>query len=119
MPSFTLNGITYGFLSPDPGDLEGTQSWEYGKWPKVTATLALQGGGTLKVFARAERWKHSHILARWEDDDYRPHYAWIPANSIHRVTDSEWDIGDYGRCPENLRAARWRHRLPGFLPAES
>lgn len=117
MPSFVLNGTTYGFLSPDPGDLEGTHSWEYGKWPKVRATLALQGGGTLDVFARAERWNHSHILVRWEDDDYRPHYAWIPAGSVHRVTDSEWDIWEYHRCPAELRGVRWGKRLPGFLPA--
>ena len=117
MASFTLGGTTYGYLLPDPDQTEKTMSWEYGKWPKVVATLALQGGGTLDVYARAERWKRSHTLVMWEDDDYRPHHAWIPAGSVRRVTDSEWDIFEYRRCPENLRGVRWGGRLPGFLPA--
>lgn len=117
MPSFRLSGITYGFLSPDPGDLENTQSWEYDEWPKVVATLALAGGGTLDVYARGERWTPSHILVSWEGDDYVPRNAWIPAGSVRCVTDSDWDIWEYHRCPPELRALRWGDRLPGFLPA--
>lgn len=117
IPTFTLHGTAYGFLASDPGDVETTESWEYGKQPKVLATLALVGGGTLDAYARAQRWNTSHILLSWEDDDRRPHRAWIPADSVRRVTDSEWDIFEYNRCPENLRSVRWSNRPPGFLPA--
>lgn len=79
--------------------------------------MALAGGGVIDVYARAERWNPSHILARWEDDGRRPHWAWIPAGSVRRVTDSEWDIFEYRRCPANLRGVRWGGRLPGFLTA--
>lgn len=116
MASFTLNGTPYEYLLPDPGHLEATRSWEYGKYPKVMATVALAGGGSVDVYARAERWNPSHILARWEDDMRHPHWAWIPAGNVRRVTDSEWDIWEYWRCPENLRGVRWSDRLPGFLP---
>ncbi|MDQ0756059.1 hypothetical protein [Arthrobacter sp. B3I4] len=115
--AFTLNSVTYGCLTPDPGEPGTTHTWEYGKQPKVVATLALVGGGTLDVYARAERWTQSHILVRWEDDDYRPRHAWLPSDSVRRVTASEWDIWEYHRCPANLRHVRWGDRLPGFLPA--
>jgi hypothetical protein len=117
MASFTLDGTTYEYLLPDPGHPETTKSWEYGKYPKIMATIALAAGGTVEVYALAERWNPSHILVAWEDDDWRPHWAWVPAGSVRRVTDSEWDIWEYWRCPENLRAVRWGDRLPGFLPA--
>lgn len=117
MASFTLDGILYGYLTPDPGEVGDAQSWEYGKQPKVSVTLALAGGGTLDVYAMAERWTPSHALVRWEDDDRRPHHAWIPAGSVRLVTDSDWDVWEYWRCPENLRPVRWGDRLPGFLPA--
>lgn len=117
MASFTLDGTNHEYLLPDPDQSEKTMSWEYGKWPKVAATVALQDGGTLEVYARAERWKRSHTLVRWEDDYRRPHHAWVPVGKVRRVTDSEWDIWEYHRCPENLRGVRWGNRLPGFLPA--
>ena len=47
MASFTLDGTTHEYLLPDPGHLESTKSWEYGKYPKVMATVALAGGGTI------------------------------------------------------------------------
>jgi hypothetical protein len=117
MPSFTLDGITYEYLLPDPGHLGATRSWECGKYPKVMATVALAGGGAIEVYARAERWNPSYVLVAWQDDDWHPHWAWIPAGNVRRVTDSEWDIEEYRRCPENLRGIRWAVRLPGFLPA--
>jgi hypothetical protein len=116
MASFTLGGETYEYLLPDPGHPEATRSWEYEKWPKVMVSVPLAGGRTVEVYARAERWNPSHILASWEDDERRPHWAWVPAGSVRRVNDSEWDIWEYWRCPANLRAVRWGDRLPGFLP---
>ena len=117
MASFTLDGTTYEYLLRDPGHVDATKSWEYGDWPKIMATVALAGRGTVDVYARAQRWTPSHILASWEDDDRRPHWAWVTADHVRRVGDSEWDIWEYHRCPENLRGVRWAQRLPGFLPA--
>jgi hypothetical protein len=118
MPSFTLDGVTYEYLMPDPGHRpEDARSWEYGKYPKVMATLPLAGGTTVDVYALANRWNPSHILVSWHDDDDHSHWAWVPAGNIRRVTDSEWDIEDYRRCPENLRGIQWGTRFPGFLPS--
>jgi hypothetical protein len=118
MRSFTLDGKTYEYLMPDPGHPpEATRSWEYGNYPKVLATLPLADGGLIEVYAVAERWNPSHILASWQDDDMHPHWAWVPAGNVERVNDSDWDVEEYRRCPENLRAVRWASRLPGFLPA--
>jgi hypothetical protein len=117
MALFTLDGATYEYLLPDPGHPGETRSWEHGNYPKVMVTLPLAGGRTVDVYALAERWNPSHILASWEDDDRRPHWSWIPAGNVRRVTDSEWDIWEYRRCPPQLRDVRWSDRLPGFLPA--
>jgi hypothetical protein len=118
MASFSLDGETFEYLKPDPGHSpEDAKSWEYGKYPKVLATLPLAGGGTVTVYAVAERWNPSHILVSWADDGRHAHWAWIPAGNVERVTDSEWDIWEYHRCPENLRSIQWGDRLPGFLPA--
>lgn len=117
MPSFILDGTTYDYDRGEPGEIGTAKSWEYSKYPKIMATLTLAGGGTLDVHAQAQRWTHTHVLASWEDDDRRPHWAWLPADHVRRVTDSEWDIREFHRCPENLRSVRWADRLPGFLPA--
>ncbi|MET4094549.1 hypothetical protein [Arthrobacter sp. UYCu712] len=118
MASFTLDGVTYEYLMPDldhsPDD---THSWTYGQYPKIVASVLLADGGTVDVYAQADRWNPSQILVSWQDDDYRPHWAWIPAGNVRRVTDSEWDIEEYRRCPEHLRGIRWGSRPPGFLPA--
>jgi hypothetical protein len=119
MPAFILDGEIYGFLSPDPGHLETTRSWEDEKRPKVIATLALVGGGTLDVHARAERRKAAYIRVVWEDDSYNRHRAWVPAGGVRTLTDSEWDIWEYQRCPPELRSVRWKDRIPGFLPPEA
>lgn len=117
MAAFTLDGITYEYLRPDLGhDPEVTHSWDYGNYPKVMATLPL-AEGTIDVYASAERWNPSQVLVSWQDDGGHPHWAWIPAGSVRPVTDSEWDIEEYWRCPEHLRAVTWGQRLPGFLPA--
>ena len=117
MASFTLDGITYEYLRPDPGhDPEAAHSWTYGHYPKVMATLPL-AAGTVDVYAVAERWNPSFILVSWQDDEWHAHWAWIPAGNVLRVNDSEWDIEEYRRCPEKLRGVRWANRLPGFLPA--
>ncbi|SDK78650.1 hypothetical protein [Arthrobacter sp. ok362] len=117
MASFTLDGTTYEYLRPDPGHpAEEARSWEYGNYPKVMATVPLAGGATVDVYAVAERWNPSFILVAWGDDEDHKHWAWIPAGNVRRVTDSEWDIEEYRRCPEKLRPIRWGNRLPGFLP---
>lgn len=118
MASFTLDGETHEYLRPDPGHRpEDAKSWEYGKYPKVMASLPLADGGTVDVYAHADRWNPSHILVSWLDDDRHVHWAWIPAGNVRRVTDSEWDIEEYRRCPDNLRGIRWSDRLPGFMLA--
>jgi hypothetical protein len=117
MALFILDGITYEYLRQDPGnDPETTHSWTYGKYPKVMATLPLVAG-TVDVYAYASRWSPSHILVSWQDHEYHAHWAWIPAGNVRRVTDSEWDIEEYRRCPERLRGVSWGNRPPGFLPA--
>ncbi|BCW69975.1 hypothetical protein [Arthrobacter sp. NicSoilB8] len=70
----------------------------------------------MTVYAVAERWNPSHIFS-WADDGRHPHWAWIPAGNVERVNDSEWDIREYHRCPENLRSIQWGDRPPGFIPA--
>jgi hypothetical protein len=118
MASFTLDGQDYEYLRPDSGHPpERTGSWEYGKYPKVMASLPLASGGTVDVYAHADRWNPSHILVSWVDDEWHHHWAWVPAGNVRRVTDSEWDIEEYRRCPEHRRGIRWAARLPGFLPA--
>jgi hypothetical protein len=115
--TFALQGETYEYLRPDPGHPpQATRSWEYGKYPKVLASLPLADGSTVDVYAHADRWNSSHILVSWVDDEWHHHWAWIPAGNVRRVTDSEWDIEEYRRCPEKLRWIRWGNRLPGFLP---
>ena len=115
MPTFTLAGVTYEYLRPDPDhDREATQSWTYGEYPKVIATRPLTTC-SVDVLAVAERWNPSHILVAWADDNYNAHWAWIPAGHVRRITDSERDIEEYRRCPEHLRCIRWGDRLPTCL----
>lgn len=117
MASFTLDGVTHEYLRPDPGHSpDAAHSWDYGSYPKVMATLPLTEG-TVDVYAVAERWNPSQVLVSWQDDGHHPHWAWIPAGNVRRVTDSEWDIEEYWRCPGHLRGIRWGGRPPGFLPA--
>jgi hypothetical protein len=116
MASFTLDGAIYEYLKPDPGQPEDAKSWTYGNYPKIRAALPLAYGGTVAVYAVAERWNPSRILVSWADDGRHSHWAWIPAGNVERVTDSDWDIWEYWRCPERLRGIRWGDRLPGFLP---
>jgi hypothetical protein len=57
MASFTLDGQSYEYLRPDPGHpAEETRSWEYGKYPKVMASVPLDAGAAMDVYAVAERW---------------------------------------------------------------
>src|SRR2546423_877238 len=108
MASFTLGGVTYEYLTPDPGGQpEDARSWTYGQYPKVVAGLPLAAGGMVDVSANADRWNRTHVLASWLDDAWHRHWAWVPAGNVRRVTDSEWDIEEYRRCPEHLRHVRW------------
>lgn len=117
MASFILDGREYAYVRPVPGLVDVTRSGVLGKYPKVMASVPLDPTGTVDVYGLAERWNPSHVLVRWLDDDDRPHTAWVPAGNIRRVTDSEWDVHEYHRCPQHLRGIRWGSRLPGFLPA--
>lgn len=106
--SFTLDRQTFEYLKRDPWHSpQDAKSWEYGKYPKVLAALPLADGGRVTVFAVAERWNTSHILVSWADDGRHVHWAWIPAGNVERVSDSDWDIWEYHRYPENLRGVRW------------
>jgi len=108
MASFRLDGETFEYLKPDPGHQpEDARSREYGSYPKVLASLPLADGGTVTVYAVAERWNPSHILVGWADDGRHAHWAWLPAGNVERVTDSDWDIEEYRRCHEHLRGIHW------------
>jgi hypothetical protein len=116
MPSFTLDGRSYEYVQEPPGRPETTRSWEYGHHPKVRATLPTTPA-PVTAYAQAARWNGDRILVEWEDDDRRKHWTWLDGSAVERATASEWDIWEYHRCPEKLRAVRWGGRLPGFLPA--
>jgi len=116
MPSFTLEGRTYVYTQPSLGQPNTAHSWEYGLSPNVRARLATSPA-PVSVYAQASRWNGDLILVEWEDDDRRKHWTWLDGSAVERVTDSEWDIWEYHRCPENLRRVRWGDRLPGMLPA--
>jgi hypothetical protein len=118
MPTFTLAGATYDYLAPTlEGNPAEVHSWEYGSWPKVEAAVPLTGSGTVQVYGEAARWGHDHVIVSWRDDAGQTHWAWIPAANVRRLTESEWDIIEYHRCPDNLRHIQWGNRLPGFLPS--
>ncbi|MFS0716876.1 hypothetical protein ABC337_15140 [Arthrobacter sp. 1P04PC] len=116
MPSFTLDSVTHFYTQDPPGRPENTHSWEYGRYPKVRATLPTEPT-PVTVYAYASRWNGDSILVGWEGDDRRKQWMWVNAAEVERATASEWDIWEYHRCPENLRGVRWGDRLPGFLPA--
>jgi len=116
MPSFSLDGTTYEYVQEPPGRPEATKSWEYGLYPKVLATLTTTPA-LVTIYAQASRWNGDSVLVEWEDDDRRKHWTWVDRTAAKAVTDSEWDIWEYHRCPPNLRGVRWGDRLPGFLPA--
>ena len=118
MPEFTLDGVSYEYRMPDAGHPpEAARSWEYGNYPKVVASLPLADSGTVDVYALANRWNPAYVVVTWQDDAGHAHWAWVPAGNVRRVTDSEWDIEEYRRCPEKLRHIQWGNRLPGFLPS--
>lgn len=117
MPTFTLAGVSYEYLGPTiAGDPEGVRSWEYGNYPKVEAAVPLEAGGTVQIYGEASRWGHGYVIVAWLDDEWHPHWAWIPVGNVRRLTDSDWDIIQYHRCPPERRQIRWGDRLPGFLP---
>lgn len=73
MASFTLDGISYEYLRRAPGPHANIQSWEYGSYPNIMATVPLADGFTVDVYALASRWNPTHILVAWQDDEYHPH----------------------------------------------
>lgn len=117
MPSFTLAGASYEYLTPSkPQRLHLIRSWEYGHWPRVEADVPLAGGGTVAVYGEASRWSDEQVHVRWADDEGHFHAAWLPTENVRRLTASEWDIIEFHACPPELRDVRWGKRLPGFLP---
>jgi hypothetical protein len=115
--SFVLEGRAYEFVRPERvGSVEDVRSWEVGSYPKVHANVPLRGGGSVAVYAHATHWNRTQINIRWDDDEKDTLTAWLPKNDVRPATNSEWDIDQYNRCPESLRAIRWGKRLPGFLP---
>lgn len=100
MASFTLEGETFEYLKPDPGHPpEEAKSWTYGNYPKIRARVPLADGGTVSVYAVAERWNPSHVLVGWADDGRHSHWAWIPVGNVERISDSEWDWPVDSRIP--------------------
>ena len=115
--SFLLDGVTYEFIHPERvGPVEDVKSWEMGQYPKVHALVPLKAGGTVAVYAEAKHWNRTQISVNWYDDDKVSLTAWLPKGDVRPVTDTEWDIDEYNRCPEWLRVIQWGKRLPGFLP---
>jgi hypothetical protein len=115
--SFLLGGVTYEYVhSERVGPHEDIRSWEWGSYPKVHAQVSLKAGGTVAVYAEATHWNKTQISVQWYDDDKVSLAAWLPKESVRPVTDSEWDIDEYNRCPEWLRMVQWGKRFPGFLP---
>lgn len=43
---------------------------------------------------------------RRDDDAKDTLTAWLPKNDVRPGTNPEWDIDQYNRCPESLRAIR-------------
>lgn len=119
METFILDGISYTYARPDrpPAEPEEVQSWEYGNYPKVQATI-LTDGGTLDVYGEVTRWSPTHIIVEWADDNKHRYWTWVPKEDVRRVTDSEWDIDQYLRGLPELRNIQWGNRLPGFLPCD-
>ena len=115
--SFLLDGNTYEFASPERvGPVEDVKSWEWGHYPKVHALVLLKAGGTLGVYAHATHWNLAQIHVQWYDDEKDSLSAWLPKENVRPVTNSEWDIDEYNRCPGWLRMVQWGKRFPGFLP---
>ncbi|VXB24164.1 conserved hypothetical protein [Arthrobacter sp. 9V] len=114
--SFLLDGQRYDFAHPErEGPVNEVKSWEMGHYPKVLAQVPLKAGGTVAVYAEAKYWNGTQISVNWYDDDKDSLTAWLPKESVRPVTESEWDIDEYNRCPEWLRGVQWGKRLPGFL----
>lgn len=115
--SFRLSGETYDFLSPErEGPVEDVRSWEMDHYPRVRAQVPLKDGGFVSVYAHATHWNRTQVSVRWYDDEKDSLTAWLPKEAVRPVTESEWDIDEYNRCPDWLRVVRWGKRLPGFLP---
>lgn len=109
--------LSYDYLAPEfEGVRDDVRSWEYGQWPRVEAAVPLVDRRTVNVYGEAMRWGHGLILTRWRDDEGHMHSAWLPKESVRRLTASEWDIIAYHQCPPELRSIQGGKRLPGFLP---
>lgn len=115
--SFLLGGQTFEFVHPERvGPVDEVNSWEMNHYPKVHAQVPLRGGGLVAVYAHATHWNRAQISVNWYDDDKVSLSAWLPKENVRPVTNSEWDIDEYNRCPDWLRVVQWGKRFPGFLP---
>lgn len=114
---FELEGVTYEFMEVARiGPVEDVRSWPLDGRPKVHAQIPLKTGGTIAVYAHATHWSKTQISVQWYDDDKISLATWLPKESVRPVTESEWDIDEYNRCPEMLRVIQWGKRMPGILP---
>lgn len=118
LTTFLLDGRTYDHVRGDRvGPVEDVQSWGMNNQPKVHAQIPLSTGGSIDVYAQATHWNQTQIHIRWHDDNKDSLTTWLPKADVRPVTNSEWDIDQYNRCPEELRTIRWGKRMPGILPA--
>lgn len=117
LTSFLLDGRRYEFVHPERvGPAGDVRSWPMGEYPKVHVKVPLRAGGGVLVYARATHWNRTQVNVQWMDDNMDALTAWVGNDDVRPVTDSEWDIDEYNRCPEWLRPVQWGKRMPGFLP---
>lgn len=92
-------------------------SWEYGNYPRLAATITVDGDRRLEVLGEGSRWAGDWICFAWVDDKNQTMWSWIPLADVRKVTESEWDIHQFNRLPDVLQAHRWERCPPGFIPA--
>jgi hypothetical protein len=68
----------------------------------VVAAVPLADGGTVDVYAEANRWSPTHISVQWMDHDGHTNWGWIPKADVRLATDSEWDMSKSRRCNQVL-----------------
>jgi hypothetical protein len=108
MTSFTLDGETYEYLRPDPGHpAEETRSWEYGNYPKVMASVPLNGG-TVRVYAVAERWNPSYILVPAGNLAASPTPTGASNTTADALTSSVASVGATASPGSCQRRSDWR-----------
>lgn len=108
---FIWNGQPREHQALQPTLAHEPHSWPYDKRPTITATLPATDGSAVVIQGHAERWGEGYVLIRWVDDNDKTLNCWVPAEAVRKLTDSEWDIEEYRRCPPHLRGIRWGETL--------